>query len=289
MIEAYDAHVHFLWETSLEKEANEWESLKGEGLRGMAVIVMGYHLGRPGKCLELIPKAYHHRIAESIFRGEPDPARARPGDLAGLSLFPYLDSRFIQRGEEDLRPFKDAGYRGLKVLYVPEEDRENGMVGWERLFGRSLRQSEDLTATLVEQAAEFGWPVIFHADLRRYGGFVEDLVRSFPGSPFVIPHFGFSRKAIARVLETWGNANTDFFSLLPFMKQDPDAYRDFIEAFPERVLFGSDATVGWPGLTREYLAFAKEMITDGEVLQRVLSGNYLRVHGLKGQAGEGGR
>jgi hypothetical protein len=286
MMDVYDAHVHFLWESSLEEEARQWEALADEGLRGMAVIVMGYHLGRPSKCLELIPKAYHHRIAESIFRGEPDPARALPGELPGLRLFPYLDSRFIQRGEEDLAPFRDAGYKGLKVLYVPEEDQENGMVGWQKLFGRTVRQSEDLTANLVEQAAEFGWPVIFHADLRRYGGFVEDLLRSFTGTPFVIPHFGFSRKAVAGVLERWNNAYTDFSSLLPFMKKDPDAYKSFIAEFPDRVLFGTDATMGWADLTRAYLGFVREMLRDEEVLQKILSLNYLRVHGLRDESGE---
>ena len=43
------------------------------------------------------------------------------------------------------------------------------MIGWEALFHRPLSASEDLTSRLVDHAASFEWPVIFHADLRRYG------------------------------------------------------------------------------------------------------------------------
>jgi predicted TIM-barrel fold metal-dependent hydrolase len=91
---------------------------------------------------------------------------------------------------------------------------------------------------------------------------------------------------VAGVLERWNNAYTDFSSLLPFMKKDPDAYKSFIAEFPDRVLFGTDATMGWADLTRAYLGFVREMLRDEEVLQKILSLNYLRVHGLRDESGE---
>ena len=278
-MEIYDAHVHFLWEASFEQSAQEWTALKEQGLRGMAVIIMGYHLGDVERCLALIPSAYHHRVDRGIFEKPSDPASSIPPSLDGLQLFPYLDSRFMEKERADLTPFREAGFQGLKILYIPEEDRENGMIGWEALFRRSVRASEDLTARLVEQAASFGWPVIFHADLRRYGEFVEDLLGAYPSTPFIVPHLGFSRKAVDRLLERRPHVSTDVSSLLPFMKKAPEAYADFIAAHPDRVLFGTDATWGWPELEEAYLAFLPGILRDEAVLQKVFAGNYLRIHG----------
>lgn len=231
------------------------------------------------RCLALIPADYHDRIDPALFDKPPHPEECLPGDLLGMPLFPYLDSRFMEEGVADLGAFREAGFRGLKILYIPEEDRENRMAGWKNVFGRSVRASEDLTARLVEQASDFGWPVIFHADLRRYAPFVEDMLKSFPGIPFVIPHFGFSRKAVDRVLELFQHVYTDFSSLLPFMQGAVHAYESFINANRDRVLFGSDATLGWPELTLEYLAFVKQaLVKDEEVLRKVLVENYLRIH-----------
>lgn len=281
-MEYYDAHVHFLWNGPLQRAASGWAPLRENGLRGMAVIIMGYHPADRGRCLDLIPSAYHDRVDPAFFDEPADPAACAHRDLRGLPLFPYLDSRYIGDAQADLAPFREAGFRGLKILYIPEEDRENGMVGWMDLFGRSMRESEELTARLVAQAAAFGWPVIFHADLRRYGPFVEDLLGAHPGIPFVVPHFGFSRKAVDGLMERLGHVFTDFSSLLPFMREAPGAYAGFIEAHADRVLFGSDATLGWPELTGQYLETAKRVISDEGVLGKVLQENYLRVHGGEG-------
>ncbi len=279
-----DAHVHFLRHGSEEETTRGWIPVRDEGLQGMAVIIMGYHLADRRRCLALVPGAYHDRVDHTFFDRFPEPEACLPGDFPGIPLFPYLDSRFMEEGRADLKPFREAGYRGLKVLYIPEEDKENRMAGWKKVFGRSMSASENLTARLVEQASDFGWPVIFHADLRKYAPFVEDLLKAFPGTPFVIPHFGFSRKAVDRVLERMGHVSTDFSSLLPFMKEAPEAYGDFINTYPDRVLFGSDATMGWPELTLEYVAFVKKMIRDEGVLRKVLAENYLRIHGDKKEA-----
>lgn len=283
-MQIYDAHVHFLWNASFDQSTRQWMALREKGLCGLAVIIMGYHLADRERCLALIPTAYHDRVDPDFFNEPPDPVPGVPASLDGLQLFPYLDSRFIEEERSDLTPFRNGGFRGLKILYIPEEDRENGMIGWETLFHRSLSASEDLTACLVEQASSFGWPVIFHADFRRYGAFAEELLAAHPSTPFIVPHLGFSRKAMAGVLERQLHVSTDVSSLLPFMKRAPEAYADFIAAYSDRVLFGTDATWGWPELEQEYLAFLPGMIRDEEVLHRVFAGNYLRIHAGKGEA-----
>ncbi len=275
----YDAHVHFLWNGPYDQVARAWDSLREDGLQGMAVIIMGDHPADRKRCMDLVPRAYHDRVDPAFFDAPPDLDACVPADLRGLPLFPYLDSRFMEAHRADLGPFRAAGFRGLKILFIPDEDRENGMVGWKALFGRSLREAEDLTARLVAQAAAFEWPVIFHADLRRYGPFVEDLLKTHPGIPFVVPHFGFSRKAVAGLMDRLEHVYTDFSSLLPFMRQAPEAYRRFVEERADRVLFGSDTTLGWPGRTAEYAAFVREWIRDEGVLEKILLENALRIHG----------
>jgi len=142
-----------------------------------------------------------------------------------------------------------------------------------------MAASEDLTARLVAQASSFGWPVILHADLRRYGPFVEELVQAHPRTPFVVPHFGFSRKAMAGLLDRTDHVHTDFSSLLPFMRRAPEAYETFIGSYPDRVLFGTDTLVSWPELTEEYVDFVSSILPDEEVRSKVFQENYLRIHG----------
>lgn len=275
----YDAHVHFLWREPPEQAGRAWVSLGERGLRGMAVIIMGSHLADRSRCLALIPRAYHHRVDPAFFDEPPDLSRCVPRTVQGLPVFPYLDSRYMETDRADLRPFRDAGFRGLKILYIPEEDRDYGMLGWKKLFGRSLRDSEKLIADLVGQASGFGWPVIFHADLRKYGPFVEDVLASHSKTRFILPHFGFSRKAVSGILERLDYVYTDFSSLLPFMQKAPEAYKGFVEDHAGRILFGSDATVGWPGLIGEYMDAVRGMIRNEHVLRQVLETNYLRIHG----------
>lgn len=275
----YDAHVHYLHYGTPEQTAEGFALLRERGLQGMAVIIMAHHPGDRKLCLAMIPPAYHDKFDQSLFDRPSDPENCMPDDSLGMPLFPYLDSRYMEEGVADLRPFRDAGIQGLKLLYVPEEDRENGFAGWERVFGRSVRASENLTARLVEQAADFKWPVIFHVDLRKYAPFAEDLIKAYPGIPFIVPHFGFSRKAMDGVLNRFEHVYTDFSSLLPFMKSAPEKYEGFISGNRERVLFGTDSSLGWTDLVLEYLDFAEETIKNEEVLTCLLRENYLRIHG----------
>lgn len=275
----YDAHVHYLSSGSLMEHDAGWVHARNRGLKGIAAIIIGYHPGDRSHCLSLIPTSYHDKIDPSCFDRPLNPDSRIPDDFLGIPLFPYLDTRYIEEKNADLRPFRDAGFRGLKVLYVPEEDLEYGLDGWGKLFGRSMRASEELTVRLVEQAADFQWPVIFHVDLRRYSPFAEDLMKTFPGIPFIIPHFGFSRKAVQRVLSRFEHVRTDFSSLLPFMEREPEQYADFIGANSERVLFGSDSCLGWTEQLLGYLDFVEQKLKSEEVRSLVLRENYLRIHG----------
>ena len=276
--EIYDAHVHHLWRDSLTGNSSKFLALRQKGLKGMALIIMGYHLPEPEKCFEFIPHSYHDKIGQHIFSNSSGMELPSGNYFQNIEIFPYLDSRYITETEADLSRFKEAGFRGLKLLYVADEDKTYGMTGWTQLFGKSHKDFEKLTIHLIEQAVDFGWPVIFHADLRLHEEFVRDVLVNYSGHSFIFPHFGFSRKIIAGFIEQYEGCYTDFSSLLPFMKKTPDKYREFIETYEGRVLFGSDATGDWPDLINEYIETVKTLIRDDVILKKVFRDNYLKVH-----------
>ncbi len=274
----YDVHVHYLWRSSTSKRNVDFQPLQAEGLQGMALIIMGHHLGDMDRCFTYIPRSYHDKIDHGIFFDSSTKEVPAAEFFSGIKIFPYLDSRYITEAEADLDRFKGEGFRGLKLLYVAEAEKDLEMTGWPILFGKSVKEYEKLTLRMIEQAVGFGWPIIFHADLRLHEGFIREVLANFSGHPFIFPHFGFSRKIIAHLMEQFSNSYTDFSSLLPFMQRAPDAYRGFIETYADRVLFGSDATSDWPELISEYITTVKSLISDEVILGKVFQDNYLKVH-----------
>jgi len=277
-IEIYDAHVHYLWHNSLAESCTRFSALRQKGLRGIALIIMGYHLAEAQKCFDFIPLSYHNRIGQHLFTNSTGMDIPSNSNFAGITTVPYLDSRYITENEADLFRFKQAGFRGLKLLYVPDEDKVYGMLGWNKLFSKSGKDFEAVTLRLIQQAVTFGWPVIFHADLRLHEGFSRHVLATYPGHPFIFPHFGFSRKIIAKLIGQFENCYTDFSSLLPFMQKSPTEYKNFIESHAERILFGSDATIDWTDLISKYIAIIQELIHDKVILTKIFRDNFLKIH-----------
>jgi hypothetical protein len=56
--------------------------------------------------------------------------------LAGdLKIIPFVDGHFIEDEiEYKIRRFREKGFQGLKLLYVPEEDLRIEWEGWNRLL-----------------------------------------------------------------------------------------------------------------------------------------------------------
>ena len=164
-------------------------------------------------------------------------------------------------------------------MYVPKEDREIDVIGWEKYFGRSEVESEKLTINIVEQAFSFGWPVIFHADLRKYSGVVNKILRANPEHRLIIPHFGFSRRIMSKFMERFEYCYTDFSSLLPFMERTPQSYLDFITNYYKRILFGTDTMLGDPSITSSYYKFINDLIPEDKIRKKVIYENYISIHG----------
>ena len=280
----YDAHIHFYSPFAGEGLKRVFDLLKDMGLAGFDALVFAEFPPEMDKVLQMIPKAYHAHATEQVLQNHRDPFPLfRLAD--DIEIIPFVDGRFIEdKIEQKIRRFWEKGFKGLKLLYVPEEDPENGIGGMERAFGRSVRRSEINTAQLIDCASSEGMWVLLHADLKRYGEFVREMVQSHPLTHFNIPHFGSSRKAISALMDTYPNCYTDLSSLIPAMERDPDAYRNFIIDYQDQILFGSDALIGWPEHVASALRFVNRLLEEGEVLEKLTNRNYLKFHRISGRA-----
>ncbi len=281
-MEYYDAHVHFVWKGPWDQVRQRWQLLHERGLRGMAGIIFGYYPRKWERFLEaVLPPSYQKSLDKSFFEEGLGFQVSIIQQLSSLNVFPYLDCRFIDSTDCDLTRYYEAGFKGLKVLYIPDGDDEFGRIGWKQLFGYSEMEYRRLVHRMIEQAFSFGWPIIFHADLRRYANVVSEILQINPGCPFIIPHFGFSRKLLAKLFERFNCCYTDFSSLLPFMQNNPDGYLDFMTTYNDRILFGSDALLGQPELTVNYLEFIITLVENEDIRVKIMCENYLHIHSIR--------
>ena len=138
-----------------------------------------------------------------------------------------------------------------------------------------------VTSLLIESAASQDMYVLIHIDLRKYVDFMEEILKSHPLTNFNIARFGFSRRVISPLLEKYDNCYTDFSSLAPFIRKAPLVYKEFIERYQDRILFGSDALIGRPEEAKSALDFSLDYFEDQGLLTKILVGNYFEFHKLE--------
>ncbi|MDI6763410.1 MAG: amidohydrolase family protein [Thermodesulfobacteriota bacterium] len=270
----YDAHIHFFYDCSLDELRQKIGLLEKVGLAGINILVISEFPGERETYLNMIPGAYHSHVTREALENQKDPF-AVFSLPPHLKMVPFLDARFMEDHiEEKIKMYRKRGFKGLKLLYVPEEDRTLNIGGMEKTFGRTCKQSEKITSSIIEQASFHGMPILMHVDLRRYGNFVEEMIKSHPRTHFNIPHFGFSRKAMSLLLDKYPNCYTDMSSLISFMEKEPAAYKSFIQQYQDRVLFGSDAVIGEPETVLSALQFMKRFLEDMEIFDKLSNKNY---------------
>ena len=271
----YDVHIHFFYQCSSNELKRIFDRFEKMGIASMNVLVVAEFPTEINTVLEMIPGAYHESITRESLENQKDPFDAinLPHHLR---LVPFLDARFIENNiEEKIKTYRRRGFKGLKLLYVPEEDATLRIGGMERTFGRTRKQSEKITSLIIEKASSEGMPVLIHVDLRKYGDFVAEMIRTCPETNFSIAHFGFSRRAISVLLEKYPNCYTDTSSLESFMEKDPLSYKSFMKRYQDRILFGSDALIGEPERVESTLQFINRFLGDEEVFHKLVSKNYM--------------
>lgn len=270
----YDAHIHFFYQCSLNELKGKLDFLEKIGFVGINILVISEFPEEINTYLKMIPGAYHPNITREALENQRDPF-----PVIQLShqpeMVPFLDARFIENNiEGKIKMSRQKGFQGVKLLYVPEEDTMLRIDGMEKAFGRTCKQSEKITSLIIEHASSQDMPILMHVDLRKYGDFVREMLGSYPKTNFNIPHFGFSREAIASLLDKYSNCYTDMSSLESFMEKEPLSYKGFIQQYQDRILFGSDAVIGQPERVQSTLHFINRFIENKEIFHKLVNKNY---------------
>ncbi len=149
-MEYYDAHIHFFYNFSLHELQQKIGLLEKTGLSGMNILVISEFPAEIDTYLKMIPGAYHPFVTREALVNQKDPFAVM--DLPRhLKIVPFLDARFMENNiEEKIKMYRQRGFKGLKLLYVPEEDITLRIGGMEKTFGRTCKQSEKITSLIIE-------------------------------------------------------------------------------------------------------------------------------------------
>jgi predicted TIM-barrel fold metal-dependent hydrolase len=135
----------------------------------------------------------------------------------------------------------------------------------------------DAQRAVFDASAGRNVPLVYHADLTLHGGFVEEYLQAHPQLRVNIPHFGFSRKRMAALLDRYPALMTDISSLGPYMDTNPGSYRNFILDYPDRVMLGSDTIASHDmRIAMEYVHRVRALELAPQVEAGVLAGNARR-------------
>ena len=277
-MKVYDAHIHLLFKCSFSKLQDNFAYLRKIDVAGFDALIIPEYPAVLKTVRQMVPEDYHNEVDLDILYKQRDSIQIVK-QVKGLEIIPFLDARYIRKDiEQKFKMYHDQGFKGLKLLYVPEEDTVSRIVGMENTFGQSLVKSEKITLLLVDCASHYGMPVLIHVDLRRYAEFTEELLKNHPRINFNIAHFGFSRKKIAPLLDRYPNCYTDMSSLVTYIKQNPSSYLDFVKYYQDRILFGSDSLIGETETVLKTSRFVIDWLDDMGLAEKILYKNYLAYH-----------
>jgi hypothetical protein len=176
----------------------------------------------------------------------------------------------------DLMP---RGFKGIKGIYIPDEENDLGVNNMPALFGISLQRYQQREWEVFDFAQMNDLPVLYHIDARRYGDVLKALLDDFPRMRIVIAHLGIGRKAFSAFLDSYPHIFTDIASLLPHIRGNPGSYRDFIIHYADQVCFGSDTMLYAVEKGLDYIELVRELKLPEEVEYKVFSANPARFLG----------
>jgi amidohydrolase family protein len=248
-----DIHTHWcLFGREPVEVMAELESLEAKGFEKVVVFPMPGFGAPPDKVFDMVPGAIRELIGLNPSRASNDDLESwldferrwgeRPRTMEVLS---FLDIRAWD-GRTDLSVWWGEGHAGLKGVIIEEEDDAKMLMPpLRRVPGLTRAAYLDAQRAVFDASSRLKVPLTYHVDLTLHDGFVEECLEAHPQLRVNIPHFGFSRKLMAALLDRYPALMTDISGLGPYIDTDPASYRDFILDYPNRVLFGSDAIASY--------------------------------------------
>ncbi len=112
------------------------------------------------------------------------------------------------------------------------------------LLGEDQHRLEAQHTEVLARLAAAGVPAIVHLDLRRSEEWIRRVLAEYPGLVLTIAHLGYARSRLGPLLDEFPHLLTDVANLASHMEAQPDSYRQFLDRYAGRVVFGSDAFLG---------------------------------------------
>lgn len=273
-----DVHTHcFTGREHADAVSRGLEMLRREGLRHMAVAgLVNTHLDAEA-IWNLIPTSVENRGNPLFYEVDDLMELAR---LAGPTMLPFVDTRHLWGDVPTvLSGYIGRGFRGIKGIYLADNENDIGVSSVPETFGISLAQYHRREWEIFAFAETHDLPLLYHMDARRYGDVMRAMLDDFPHVRVDFAHFGIGRSAMGKILDRYPHVYTDFAGLLPYMRSNPAGYRDFIMHYADRVCFGSDAFLYTLEAVRDHIRMVRELGLPEEIEARVFTGNPIRFLG----------
>lgn len=267
-----DVHCHcYTGRRDAETIVQGLEALRRAGLRNMVVVgLVNTHLDAQDMW-NLVPSFVENRGDPLFHEAEELLELTR---LTGPLLIPLVDTRHLYGDVSSaLQGYMRQGFRGIKGIYLVDNENDLGIGNVPDTFGITLAEYHRREWEIFAFAQEHDLPVLYHMDARRYGDTMKAILDDFPGIRVDFAHFGIGRSAFRKILDRYDNVYTDISSMLPFMRENPSNYRDFIMHYPDRVCFGSDALLYNTGIVFDYIALVRELALPEHIENQLFSGN----------------
>ena len=276
--EIIDVHMHCFtgrWQSDAVKHGIA--KLRREGVRNMAVVgLVNTHLDTEAMW-NLIPDYVENRGDAHFHEAE---------DLLELSrvseqvIVPLVDTRHLWGDVSPaLQGYIKSGFKGIKGIYLADEENDIGVRSVPETFGISLEQYHRREWEIFAFAEAHDLPLLYHMDARRHGDVMMALLNDFPRVRVDFAHFGIGRKAFSTILDRYPNVYTDFAGMLHHIRNNPAGYRDFIMHYADRVCFASDALLYQYETVIDHIRMVKDLKLPEEVEALVFNGNPTRFLG----------
>jgi len=138
-IQFFDAHIHFLHQCPLDELIDKLGLMEKAGFAGLDVLVLSEFPSEIDTVLKMIPGEYHHLVTPRALENQKH-LFTLLNSTCPVKLTPFWDARFIgDDAEGKVKKYRRMGFKGLKLLYVPEEDEGLQIGGMEKTLDAHAR------------------------------------------------------------------------------------------------------------------------------------------------------
>ena len=276
--EIIDVHMHcFTGLSHAATVARDLETLRRNGLQHMVVAGLVNTRLDEKEIWKLMPDYVATRGDRRFNEADDLLELTRRSDRV---IVPFVDTRYLWGDIPTLlQGYVEQGFRGIKGIYLPDNENDLGVGNVPDVFGVTLAHYRQREWDIFSFAQTHDLPLLYHMDARRYGDVMTALLDDFPHVRVDFAHLGIGRKAFSKILDRYPNVYTDIAALLPFMRENPASYRDFIVHYRDRVCFGSDVFLYQAGAVLDYISTVRELKLPEEIEAEVFSGNPRRFLG----------